>query len=61
MDNGLLWWLQLWWQMSFIKNTKEYDDIFILPEGVLENLPSVAFEDQSKDFEDDDCGDSCKL
>tara|TARA_B100000700_G_C14268355_1_gene500266 strand:+ start:98 stop:283 length:186 start_codon:yes stop_codon:yes gene_type:complete len=61
VDNGLLWWLQLWWQMSFIKNTKEYDDIFILPEGVLENLPSVAFEDQSKDFEDDDCGDSCKL
>ena len=61
MDNGLLWWLQLWWQMSFIKNTKEYDDIFILPEGVLENLPSVAFDDQSKDFEDDDCGDSCKL
>jgi len=51
----------LWWQMSFIKNTKEYDDIFILPEGVLENLPSVAFDDQSKDFEDDDCGDSCKL
>ena len=61
MDNGLLWWLQLWWQMSFIKNTKDYDDIFILPEGVLENLPSVAFDDQSKDFEDDDCGDSCKL
>ena len=61
MDNGLLWWLQLWWHMSFIKNTKEYDDIFILPEGMLENLPSVAFEDQSKDFEDDDCGDSCKL
>ena len=61
MDNGLLWWLQLWWKMSFIKNTKEYDDIFILPEGVLENLPSVAFDDQSKDFEDDDCGDSCKL
>ena len=61
MDNGLLWWLQLWWQMSFIKNTKEYDDIFILPEGVLENLPSVAFDAQSKDFEDDDCGDSCKL
>ena len=61
MDNGLLWWLQLWWQMSFIKNTKEYDDIFILPEGVLENLPSVEFEDQSKDFGDDDCGDSCKL
>jgi len=61
VDNGLLWWLQLWWQMSFIKNTKEYDDIFILPEGVLENLPSVAFDDQSKDFEDDDCGDSCKL
>jgi hypothetical protein len=47
--------------MSFIKNTKEYDDIFILPEGVLENLPSVEFEDQSKDFGDDDCGDSCKL
>ena len=51
----------LWWQMSFIKNTKEYDDMFILPEGILEDLPSVVFEDQSKDFEDDDCGDSCKL
>ena len=51
----------LWWQMSFIKNTKEYDDMFILPKGILEDLPSVVFEDQSKDFEDDDCGDSCKL
>ena len=47
--------------MSFIKNTKEYDDMFILPEGILEDLPSVVFEDQSKYFEDYDCGDSCKL
>jgi len=47
--------------MSFIKNTKEYDEQFILPDGFLEDLPKVKFIDQSKDFEDDDCGDSCKL
>ena len=34
---------------------------FILPENFLEDLPKVTFIDHSKDFEDDDCGDSCKL
>ncbi len=47
--------------MSYIKNTKEYDEQFILPDSLLENVPKVKFVDQSKDFEDDDCGDSCKL
>ena len=61
MDNGLLWWLQLWWKMSFIKNTKEYDEMFILPDGILEDIHKSAYIDESKDFEDDDCGDSCKL
>ena len=47
--------------MSYIKNTKEYDEIFILPDEILEDVPKVKFIDESKDFEDDDCGDSCKL
>ena len=44
---------------------KEYFDKFekqfLIPEGLLEDIPKVKFVDQSKDFEDDDCGDSCKL
>ena len=47
--------------MSYIKNTKEYDEMFILPDGILEDLPKAEFIDESKDFEDDDCGDSCKI
>ena len=51
--------------MSYIKNTKEYFDKFekqfLIPEGLLEDIPKVKFVDQSKDFEDDDCGDSCKI
>jgi hypothetical protein len=47
--------------MSYIKHTKEYDDMFILPDGILEDVPKAKFIDESKDFEDDDCGDSCKL
>tara|TARA_R110000765_G_scaffold166078_1_gene271041 strand:- start:472 stop:645 length:174 start_codon:yes stop_codon:yes gene_type:complete len=53
--------LWVWRLMSFIKNTKEYDEKFILPDSLLENVPKVEFVDQSKDFKDDDCGDSCTL
>ena len=47
--------------MSHIKNTKEYDEEFILPQGLLEDIPSAVLIDQSKDFEDDNCGDSSTL
>jgi hypothetical protein len=55
----------VWRLMSYIKNTKEYYDRFekefTIPEGFLEDMPKITFVDQSKDFEDDDCGDSCKI
>ena len=47
--------------MSYIKNTKEYDEMFILADGIFDDVHKSAFIDESKDFEDDDCGDSCKL
>ena len=51
--------------MSFIKNTKEYykmfEEDFMIPDSFLDELPETQFEDMSKDFEDDDCGDSCTL
>jgi hypothetical protein len=37
------------------------DDNFLVPEGLFENQPEVIFENTREDFEDDDCGDSCKL
>lgn len=32
---------------------------FVLPENMFEDNP--VFVDTSKDFDDDDCGDSCKI
>jgi len=38
-----------------------FEEDFIIPDGFLDKLPKTKFKDISKDFEDDDCGDSCSL